>query len=325
MTSPLETLLLLAPDFSLILLGLLLRQFSGQDRPLGKAIGLNLGTAFWAGTEQLVYWVLFPALLFLAAAQAPLPANSAFGLIASGWSVVISGAILVGILQKFAKIPALDLRSGAQCGFRFNSYIALALAERVLGGEGLAVMGLLIGVCVPLANLLAVLFFTGIGGKGWLKGIAQNPLISATLLGLACNLAGWTLDPVLVATLKRLGQAAVSIGLLCVGAGLVFSREHLPPIQNGIVHGIKLFGLPALVFWGLPTLADGHIWTANPNQAATLLLFAGLPTATSAYVLASRMGGNAPLVAQLVSLSTLLSAFSYLIWLPHVQHWQNHF
>jgi len=46
-----------------------------------------------------------------------------------------------------------------------------------------------------------------------------------------------------------------------------------------------------------------------------LLAFAALPTASSAYVLAVRMGGHGPFVAGLITLSTLLGMASIPIWL----------
>ena len=53
-----QSFLLLLPDFALIALGVALRRFAG------------LGDGFWPGVERLVYFVLFPALLFLALARA---------------------------------------------------------------------------------------------------------------------------------------------------------------------------------------------------------------------------------------------------------------
>ena len=52
-----------------------------------------------------------------------------------------------------------------------------------------------------------------------------------------------------------------------------------------------------------------------PDQRALLLLFAALPTASSAYVLAVRMGGHGAFVAGLVTLSTLIGMVTVPLWL----------
>ena len=74
--------------------------------------------------------------------------------------------------------------------FRFNSYIALALAERLAGTQGVAWMALLVALCVPLCNVAAVWPLARHGGHGYLRELARNPLIVSTVAGLLCNLLG---------------------------------------------------------------------------------------------------------------------------------------
>ena len=67
----------------------------------------------------------------------------------------------------------------------------------------------------------------------------------------------------------------------------------------------------------LPAIALAlSIWVGLPPlQQAVVLAFAALPTASSAYVLAMRMGGHGPFVAGLVTMSTLLGMVSVPVWL----------
>ena len=67
---------------------------------------------------------------------------------------------------------------------------------------------------------------------------------------------------------------------------------------------VKHLALPCLA-WGL-----AQYFQLNPLQTTVLLIFSALPTASTCYVLASRMGYNGPYVAGLVTLSTLLGMVS---------------
>jgi len=67
----------------------------------------------------------------------------------------------------------------------------------------------------------------------------------------------------------------------------------------------------------LPAVAVGltAVLALPPDQRTIVVLFAAVPTASSAYVLAARMGGDGVYVAGLVTLSTLLGALSIPLWL----------
>ena len=54
----------------------------------------------------------------------------------------------------------------------------------------------------------------------------------------------------------------------------------------------------------------GRLLGLNQVQATVLLAFSALPTASTCYVLAARMGYNGPMVAGLVTLSTLAALLS---------------
>jgi malonate transporter len=287
---------LLVPDFTLVLLGFLLMRFA------------DWGDGFWSGVEKLVYFFLFPALLFHATWRAPLDFASTGALLQVTLGATFA-AIALGWLAKLLFKPGpMVFESGAQTAFRFNSYVGLALASRLAGEQGAALMGLVIGFAVPLCNMAAVHALAHRSG-GLLKELARNPLLVATLAGLACNLAGVPLPELAGATLTRLGNASIALGLIAVGAGLRLSGLHESKGIAAYFLAVKLLALPAIGYLlgrraGLP-----------PLQFEIALTFCALPTASSAYVLATRMKGNGPFVAFLVSCSTVLSALSIPFWL----------
>jgi predicted permease len=64
-----------------------------------------------------------------------------------------------------------------QCAYRFNSYIALAVAGMLFGSPGIATMGLIVGAAVPVVNLVSVWMLARHGEVGLLREVARNPLI----------------------------------------------------------------------------------------------------------------------------------------------------
>lgn len=289
--------LLVFPDFLLVALGWALRH------------KLNFSREFFAGTERLVYFVLFPALLFQSILRTPISASNAAILLQATAAVIVSGVALSWLAGLVLKPSSLGLASSAQCGFRFNTYIGLALSASLGGAQGQTVMALIIGFAVPMANVAAVYGLARHNGGNLLRELARNPLVVSTLAGLACNLAGLHLPGPVDTVLARLGAAAIALGILCVGASLAWEggKGYGGLIAWMLV--VKLVGLPLVALGvagllGLPAL-----------EARMLLLFGALPTASAAYVLAMRMGGDGRMVAVLISLGTLLSALTIPLWM----------
>jgi len=287
---------LLLPDFSLIALGALLYRIT------------RWGDEFWSGMEKLVYFLLFPALLFYSTARLQLHLETSGHLVQVGMLATAVGIILTWLGKPFIKTAPMVYESGMQTAYRFNSYIALALASRLGGDEGVGLMALLLGFGVPLCNMAAVHALAHRNGNLF-KELRQNPLLIATASGLLFSVAGLHLPEVASAVLSRLGNASIALGLLMVGAGLRLSSIGNNKLMSAYFTAIKLMAVPATAFvlgrWlGLPAL-----------QLQIVVLFCAMPTASSCYILAARMGGNGPVTAFLISLGTLMSAVTLPFWL----------
>lgn len=296
-----STALLLLPDFLLIALGFVLCRYTALNRGV------------WDGAERLVYYVLFPVLLFNSVLKTPLQPAQTLGLAGAALGTVGCGIALSYALARWPGVDARLLASGAQTAFRFNSYIGLALAERIGGPAGLAWIAVCIGLCVPICNAAAVWSLARHGGHSFGREVLRNPLILATVAGLIANLVGLRLPESVAITMQRLGPAAIPLGLMGVGAGLRFGELKDSPRLAAALMSIRHAILPAIAI-GL-TAAIG----LPPGQREVIVLFAALPTASSAYVLASRMGGNGAYVAGLVTLSTLLGMLSIPLWLAVIR------
>jgi malonate transporter len=287
---------LLFPDFSLILCGYLVCRYT----PLNRTV--------WEQVETLVYFLFFPVLLFHAIVKSPLDISAASGLIGAGWALGLTGIALAYSLPFWPwlgrHVPARDHAASTQVAFRFNSFIGLALAERMAGPQGLLLIAVLIGVCVPLFNVAAVWPMARQGQQGFVRTLLRNPLIIGTAAGLAANLLGLRIPDWLEPTISRMGGASLALGLMAAGAGMQFGALGRAKALAVALLAIRHLLLP------LAALGLARLFGLDPVQTTVLLAFSALPTASSAYVLAARMGYDGAYVAALVTLSTLLGMLS---------------
>ena len=261
--------------------------------------------------------MLFPALLFGSISRATLSAAQAAPMIATAYSALAMGIALSYSARWLLRPDARQFASGAQCGFRFNSYITLALASRIGEAPGLALAALITGFIVPVANTAAVYPLARHGGGSVWKALARNPLVLATLAGLLSQVLGLKVPEPVDATLQRMGQASLALGLLCVGAGLRLQRD--PDTDPALVRSARRlsiwFTLGKLVAMPATALLMARVLHLAPLATTIVVMFAAMPTAPAAYVLANRMGGDGRFVAFLITVSTLGSVLALPIWL----------
>lgn len=295
-----DTLLLLLPDLALIATGALLARVLGW------------GDEVWAGLERLVYQVLFPALLFISIVRNRIDPVEAAPFAAGVLAVLVLGIVLGRLGGRLFDPGPKRFASAVQCAFRFNSYVALALSQRLGGEAGVALCAIVVAVAVPLGNAAAVWHLARHGGGGLLRELSRNPLILATVAGLVANLAGVTLPEPVGAYLSRMGAAALALGLIAVGAGLKPAAASGDGAFAGHAVAVKLVAMPAAA------LAIAHWMALPPLAAQVLVLFGAMPSASACYILAARMGGDGPYVARLITTTTLGSVVAIPFWLSWV-------
>lgn len=287
---------LLFPDFSLIICGYLVCRYTALNRTV------------WEQVESLVYYFLFPVLLFHSIVKSPLDLGATSSLISAGVLMGLAGIAMAYSLPHLPwlrrHIDAREHAASAQVAFRFNSFIGLAIADRLAGAQGLQLIAVLIGVCVPLFNVAAVWPMARHAKRGFLGELLRNPLILATATGLIANLLGFTLPVWLEPTVTRIGAASLALGLMAAGAGMQFA--HLTQAKTLAIAVLSIRHL----FTPLVAVGLAKMFGLSPTQTTILLAFSALPTASSAYVLAARMGYNGGYVAGLVTLSTMLGVVS---------------
>lgn len=144
-----DSVALIAPDFSIILLGLLLR------------LKFDYSEDFWKQAERLVFYVLFPPLLFTSISGSSLSLGESAGFLAAGVGAMLIGVCASWCIRYLVKADPVTHASLFQCGFRFNTYIGFALALKLFGDQGFALLALLIAFWVPISNTIAVSALAG--------------------------------------------------------------------------------------------------------------------------------------------------------------------
>ncbi len=186
-----------------------------------------------------------------------------------------------------------------------NTYVGLALATGLYGAAGLTLAAVAIAVLVPTVNLVSVVtlgrYATArpLGISALPRLLLGNPLILACALGIALNASGIGLPGAIGEGVALAAQAALPLGLMCVGAGLDLAavREARPLVIAAC--GFKLIALPLLAAFAC------SMFRVEGLTATIAILFAALPGAPASYVLARQLGGDAPLMAAILSAQLL--------------------
>jgi len=284
----------LLPVFVIIICGYGLKKINFPD------------TVFWSGAERLVYYILFPALLFSSSAGASWDFYSVASMV---WAILAAMFIMSGLVlllrPKLTKNDA-SFTSVFQGSLRFTSYIGFAAAFSLFGNEGLYLAAVFITVMIPLVNILSVMVLVRYGGQksGWhwiFITVIRNPLVIACVAGMSLNLLGLQLPDMANNFVTILGRGSLPLGLLAVGASLQISS--IKKTGNEIVYAcfLKLILLPALM-WLSCTL-----FSVDNLSTAVAVLFAALPGSPLSYILAKQLGGDTRLMSSIIAVQTGMS------------------
>ncbi len=283
--------------------------------PIALLIALGIGLKksgfiqahFWPQAERLCYYLLLPCLFVHGLATAHLQGVPMGAMIAV---LVLSTLLMAGVLvatRRCLKIDDAAFTSVFQGGIRFNNYIGVSAASGLLGTQGLALAAVANAAIVPTVNVLCVLVFARYGNignrslRGLLRQLVLNPLVLACIIGILLHAIGLGLPPGIEPVVKSLGMASLPLGLLCVGAALDLStaRHWLAPLS--------VASMTKLVLMPVATVLVCCLLGLHGPAAIAALLFQALPTASSSYIMARQMGGDAPLMAGITAGQTLLS------------------
>ena len=285
----------LVPTFILIALGYIVR-------------AARIATAEQFGmVNRFGYFVLYPAFLFTLVSSANFAGDDALPFLGGVMSGFLALALIALALRFVFRGDGPAYTSVFQGSLRWNGFALLAAATALFGPEGQQLIGLAFGPLVLTLNIICVIVLARWGSakatsmRAVIDQILANPLILGCAAGIIVNLIGVRDLGYVSDALQLLGQAAMPIALMCVGAGLDFGalRASLPKVATA--SAMRLLLAPTLV-WGACMLTG-----ATPLATAVAVGIGSTPTAAAGYTLAREMGGDAQLMAAIITATTLLS------------------
>lgn len=277
----------------------------------GRAICVAkfLPDSFWPQAERLTYFVLLPSLFIHALATAELGTLPVLELAVT--LVVSICLVAAGLLaaNRYLRIDGPAFASVFQGGIRFNNYVGVTAAVGLFGPSALALAAIANASIVPTVNILCLLVFARYGAArsnivGVLRLITTNPLVVSCALGIALQVSGLGLPPGVEGFFRVLGQASLPIGLICVGAALDWGALGRGMKEVFVASLAKFAVMPAV------TIGVALMFGLSGNAAILALMFQALPTASSSYVLARQLGGDAPLMASIIAFQTVVAAIT---------------
>lgn len=278
---------------------------------LGGMVRRRLSDNAWMGLDRLNFEVLFPALIFTAAASRPIDLGRIAVIGPSVWAILTLGLVAGYAARRFGPERFLDFAGAWQTAWRFNTAMGF-VAAAALPGVDAALMAVVAGLAVPMANVFAVSALSrgqARGIAGTVKRVVTNPFLLASVAGVVMGVSGWSLPAVVNAPLLLLAQAAIPVALLSIGATMDWSALARLDAFSAVLCTVKLVILP------LATLLACLVLDAEPALMTILVMFAALPTATASHVLAAGFGADRVLVATIVAQGTLISTLTLPAWL----------
>jgi hypothetical protein len=288
----------LFPVVVLILLGYFLKRF-----------GLT-NTAFLKTSDKLVYYIFFPLMLFWKIGGSSYENGIDWDLCLASLAALAVMFLLSIVLILVFRISDYQAGSFAQGCYRFNTYIGVAVILNSLGEEGLRYFGVLIGIAIPIINMVAVTTLIWYSQeelqakkrvKLVTRALLSNPLIIGCLAGIIYS-RGFAGYPTFVDNcLSLISMLTLPLALLSIGGSLTFAgiRHHIPLSLLAALTKLMVFpltGYLCLKLFGV---------TGTPFQVG--MIFFALPTSTAIYVLSSQMHSDTELASAAILVSTLLS------------------
>ncbi|MGC6412851.1 MAG: AEC family transporter [Candidatus Puniceispirillaceae bacterium] len=289
---------------------------------LGKVISLTIlkEESFWQSLSRLCYWVLFPAMLFKTIATSDFSDMAVDKTVIALLTGLFGVTVLIWIAGRQFRLNNADLSSLLQGAFRHNGFMALSIIAGLYGPKAVELGTLCLATLVPVSNVMsvAILIYLNKRHEGMdlrrllLKELIRNPLIISIAAGLAAKYMPADLPIFILDTTELLGRGALPALLLAIGAGV-----HLSAFRSAW-RALLLSALAkAVIFPGL-MVGSAMVMGLDGLSLIIIMIVGVMPTAVSSYPLARELGGNAKLMAEILSLQTVLSVPVLLIWLAFI-------
>lgn len=271
----------------------------------------------WQSIDRLIFYVLFPSAMIWQLAAMDLSGHDVAPMLLAALSASFIFLLLLLMLRRHISPDDRSFTAIVQGSLRFNVFVGLALGYGFYGADGMELAALMIAVMTLPNNFISVFILSRYGDgqfQNWRSAIIKiivNPNILGCLIGLGLYAAGIALPKILGDSLKLLGQTALPMALLSIGAGLRWhvGKNYAAPVV--LTNAIKLILLPVMVW------AFCHWFGVGDLESRIAVLYTALPSATTSYVMSRQMGGHPELMAGILSSQCLLSMLTIplILWI----------
>lgn len=268
---------------------------------------------FWSGVEHLCYYILFLSLIIRTLAITDFSQFPALNVSLTMGASVVAMLVVVSLGYFIAKpmgMAGASYSSVFQGSTRWNTFAVIAIIDGFYGDAGVSVASIGIAVMIPMLNVANVTALALMVGKDApsigkvFKMLVTNPFIIACATGLALNFLGLGLWQPVANTMDLLGRAALALSLLAVGVGVQFTTLKSSGFAVLIATTLKLAVMPLFMF------LFGNYFGVTGMALTVAILCGAVPTAGASYILARKMGGDATLMANILTVQTLVSIVS---------------
>lgn len=229
------------------------------------------------------------------------------------------GGLVVIFFVLMVLIPRIEKENSRrgvliQAIFRSNfALFGLPVALSLCGEQLIGPTSVLLGLTVPVFNVLAVIALeTFRGGKPNVKqmlyGIATNPLIIASVVGIVFYFLKIKLPQGVEKSVVDLGRVATPLSLVALGGSFTIGRVkgYTKQLFMGVLG--RLVVVPAIM------ISLGILLGLRNEMLIPVMIMFGAPTAVSSFPMAQQMGGDGELAAELVVFSSGFAIVTIFLW-----------
>jgi predicted permease len=292
--------------------------------PLFLVIGAGFGLRYFGFLRRtdvdlmnrLTFYIALPLLLIVSMA------GSQAQELAFGNTVLIyflaSVPVVVAVYAATHRMPQGYRGAVLISSFRGNlAYVGVPVVASALGPGALARAAVAVGILTIIVQVISVVILERLRSRPHPVSVLRqaleillNPLILGCALGLALRSLPAGLPALLARPMEMVGQLALPLALLTLGASMVGSIRRSTVLGAGAAALVKVIIHPTLGW-----LIGQFFFRLSPADMSLAVIMLACPTAIVSFSVVKELDGDAPLCASAITLSTLLSLVTLTGWL----------
>jgi malonate transporter and related proteins len=268
---------------------------------------------------HFAYNVAMPALLIVTIAQEP--AHSLLAgrfLIAFGGGSLLCFALVFVVARAIGRGLAGSAMQGWAASMTNTGFVALPILQATYGRQAVllaAIATVFVAVVMfPAAVVLQELDRAGSHSSApapaaLARHVIFNPMVLSTLVGIFWSVSGIPMPGPVGSYLHILADALTACALFAIGLGLSIDNLRANFGRSAALSLVKLVIMPFVV------LGLSIALRLDPLSAIAAVICAAVPTAKTVYILAGEYHREESLVAATVSMTTLFSIGTLIVWM----------